>query len=116
MEIFMKFTNKNILITGATGFVGSYLAKELLNQNANVYSIIRHRADGNTSKNLKDQGISQNLSILEGDLTDISSLANALDQSEPDYIFHLAAQSFVARSFENSTETQQINCVGTSNL
>lgn len=112
----MNFANKNILITGVTGFVGSYLAKELFNQNANVYGIIRHRADGNISKNLKDQGISQNLNILEGDLTDISSLANALDQSEPDYIFHLAAQSFVARSFENSTETQQINCVGTSNL
>ena len=112
----MSFEDKKILITGTTGFVGSYMAKELLNQDANVYGIIRHRADGNTSKNLKDQGIDQNLNILEGDLTDISSLAQALDQADPDYIFHLGAQSFVARSFENSMETQQINCMGTSNL
>lgn len=112
----MKFENKNILITGVTGFVGSYLAKELIDQNANVYGLIRRRADGTTSKNLIDQGINQSINLIEGDLTDISSLAQALDQAQPDYIFHLAAQSFVARSFENSMETQQINCAGTSNL
>ncbi|MEW6011591.1 MAG: GDP-mannose 4,6-dehydratase [Euryarchaeota archaeon] len=112
----MNFTNKNILITGATGFVGSYLAKELINQNANVYGLIRRRADGTTSKNIIDHNIQENINLIEGDLTDISSLAQSLDQSNPDYIFHLGAQSFVARSFENSMETQQINCLGTSNL
>ena len=112
----MNFKDKNILITGATGFVGSYLAKELIDQEANVYGLIRRRADGTKSKNLMDQNIHNTLNLIEGDLTDITSLAQALDQSQPDYIFHLAAQSFVARSFENSMETQQINCMGTSNL
>ena len=112
----MKFTNKNILITGATGFVGSYLAKELIDQKANVYGLIRRRADGTKSKNLQDHGIHESITLIEGDLADISSIAQAIDQSNPDYIFHLAAQSFVARSFENSMETQQINCMGTSNL
>jgi GDPmannose 4,6-dehydratase len=112
----MNFTNKNILITGVTGFVGSYLAKELINQKANVYGLIRRRADGTASKNLMDHNIQERIKLIEGDLNDISSLAQALDQSNPDYIFHLAAQSFVARSFENSMETQQINCAGTSNL
>lgn len=112
----MNFTNKNILITGATGFVGSYLARELIDQKANVYGLIRRRADGTKSKNLCDQCIDETLTLIEGDLTDISSIAQAIDQSNPDYIFHLAAQSFVARSFENSMETQQINCMGTSNL
>lgn len=112
----MKFTNKNILITGATGFVGSYLAKELIDQKANVYGLIRRRADGTKSKNLQDHGIHESIKLIEGDLADISSIAQAIDQSNPDYIFHLAAQSFVARSFENSMETQQINCMGTSNL
>ncbi|PKL66542.1 MAG: GDP-mannose 4,6-dehydratase [Methanobacteriales archaeon HGW-Methanobacteriales-1] len=112
----MNFTNKNILITGATGFVGSYLARELIDQKANVYGLIRRRADGTKSKNLCDHCIDESLTLIEGDLTDISSIAQAIDQSNPDYIFHLAAQSFVARSFENSMETQQINCMGTSNL
>ncbi|MDP2836342.1 MAG: GDP-mannose 4,6-dehydratase [Methanobacteriaceae archaeon] len=112
----MNFTNKNILITGATGFVGSYLAKELIDQKANVYGLIRRRADGIKSKNLCDHCIDESFTLIEGDLTDISSIAQAIDQSNPDYIFHLAAQSFVARSFENSMETQQINCMGTSNL
>jgi GDPmannose 4,6-dehydratase len=112
----MNFTNKNILITGVTGFVGSYLAKELINQKANVYGLIRRRADGTASKNLVDHNIQERINLIEGDLSDISSLAQALDESNPDFIFHLAAQSFVARSFENSMETQQINCAGTSNL
>ncbi|MDP3624749.1 MAG: GDP-mannose 4,6-dehydratase [Methanobacteriaceae archaeon] len=112
----MNFTNKNILITGATGFVGSYLAKELIDQKANVYGLIRRRADGTKSKNLCDHCIDESFTLIEGDLTDISSIAQAIDQSNPDYIFHLAAQSFVARSFENSMETQQVNCMGTSNL
>ena len=43
-------------------------------------------------------------------------MANALDESEADYIFHLAAQTFVERSFHNPLETQKINCIGTANL
>jgi len=112
----MNFKDKNILITGVSGFVGSYLAEELLKNEANVFGLIRRRADGTKAKNLKDHGIENDLTFLEGDLTDITSLANALDKSEPDFIFHLAAQSFVPRSFENSMETQMINGIGTANL
>lgn len=112
----MDWNDKNIFITGVGGFAGSYLAEELLNQGANVYGLVRRRADGTKPKNLIDHGIQNDVNALEGDLTNITSLANALDASEPDYIFHLAAQSFVPRSFENSAETQIINCIGTSNL
>jgi len=112
----MNWKNKNILITGVGGFAGSYLAEELLNQKANVYGLIRRRADGTKAKNLIDHGIENRVKTIEGDLTEITSLANALDISQPDYIFHLAAQSFVPRSFENSLETQMINCIGTANL
>ncbi len=112
----MNWKNKNVLITGIAGFAGSYLADELLRKDTNVYGLIRRRADGAKSKNLIDRGIESNVKLISGDLTDITSLANALDISQPDYIFHLAAQSFVPRSFENSMETQQINCIGTVNL
>jgi GDPmannose 4,6-dehydratase len=112
----MNWNDKNVLITGVGGFAGSYLGEELLNNGANVFGLIRRRADGTKAKNLIDHGIENKVKTVEGDLTDITSLANALDKSEPDYIFHLGAQSFVPRSFENSLETQMINCMGTANL
>lgn len=112
----MNWKDKNVLITGIAGFAGSYLADELLRKGANVYGLVRRRADGAKSKNLVDRGIENNVKLIGGDLTDITSLANALEVSQPDYILHLAAQSFVPRSFENSLETQQINCIGTANL
>ena len=112
----MNWKNKNILITGVGGFAGSYLAEELLKQDANVYGLIRRRADGTKAKNLIDHGIENSVKTIEGDITDITSLETALEISDPDYVFHLAAQSFVPRSFENSTETQMINCIGTGNL
>jgi len=112
----MNWKDKNVLITGVGGFAGSYLAEELLKQNANVYGLIRRRADGTKAKNLIDHGIENSVKTIEGDLTEITSLTTALEISDPDYVFHLAAQSFVPRSFENSPETQMINCIGTANL
>lgn len=112
----MNWKDKNILITGIGGFAGSYLAEELLNKEANVFGLVRGRADGVKSKNLIDHGINHEVNLISGDLNDITSLASALDKSRPEFIFHLAAQSFVPRSFENSLETQQINCIGTANL
>lgn len=112
----MNWKDKNVLITGVSGFVGSHLAKKLLQSEVTVFGIIRGRSDGTRAKNLIDRGIDNNIHLLEGDLSDITSLANCLDQSQPDYIFHLGAQSFVPRSFQNPMETQQINCQGTSNL
>jgi GDPmannose 4,6-dehydratase len=83
---------------------------------ADVYGLIQRGTGDLYSKNLTDHGIENDLKLIEGDLTDITSLANALDESEPDYVFHLAAQSFVPASFQNPLGTQMINCIGTANL
>lgn len=112
----MNWQDKNVLITGVGGFVGPYLAEDLLKRQANVFGLTRKRADGTKPKNLIEMGIADNIRLIEGDLTDITSLANALDESQPEVIFHLAAQSYVVRSFQNPMETQQINCIGTANL
>jgi GDPmannose 4,6-dehydratase len=112
----MNWKDKNVLITGINGFVGSYLAEDLLKKGANIHGLLRKRADGVEPKNLVNRGVNQDINKIEGDLTDITSLANAIDESQADYIFHLAAQSFVERSFHNSMETQSINCMGTANL
>jgi GDPmannose 4,6-dehydratase len=112
----MSWKDKNILITGANGFVGSYLAEKLINNGSNVYGLTQRGTGDLYSKNLSDHGIEEDLKLIEGDLNDITSLANALDESEPDYVFHLAAQSFVPASFQNPLGTQMVNCIGTANL
>jgi GDPmannose 4,6-dehydratase len=112
----MSWKDKNVLITGISGFAGSYLAKYLIDQGANVYGIIRRRADGRIPKNLIDRRIHNEVNLIEADLTDLASLAHALDVAQPDIIFHLAAQSFVPRSFTHPLETFQINTIGTANL
>jgi len=102
----MNWKNKNVLITGISGFVGSYLAKALLEKGANVSGF------DNKSRNI--EGI-DNLNIIEGDLLDINSLGSVLDDNI-DFVFHLAAQTFIPRSFENPIETHEINGIGTLNL
>jgi GDPmannose 4,6-dehydratase len=92
------------------------MAKHLLNEGANVFGLDRRRADGNIPQNIKHLGIEKEVSLLEGDVRDISSIASALDLSKPDIVFHLAAQSFIPRSFSCPGETIEINCLGTANL
>ncbi len=112
----MSLKNKNVLITGVSGFVGSHMAKHLLSEGTNVFGLVRRRADGTTPQNIKYLGIEEETRLLEGDVRDISSIAAALDQAKPDIIFHFAAQSFIPRSFSCPGETMEINCLGTSNL
>jgi GDPmannose 4,6-dehydratase len=112
----MCLNNKNILITGISGFVGSYIAKTLIDQGAKVSGILRRRADGAVPNNLKRLGIAREVHLLEGDLENISSLGSALSVSRPDIVFHLGAQSFVPRSFIDPLEAMSGNCGGTANL
>lgn len=112
----MSFRNKKVLITGVTGFAGSYLASHLVRQGADVYGLYRRRADGMCPHNIGYFGLADRVTLCEGDLLDISSIATAIDRSRPDYIFHLGAQSFVHRSFACPTETMNVNCTGTGHI
>jgi len=112
----MGLKNKNVLITGISGFVGSNMAKHLLNEGANVFGLVRRRADGNIPQNIRYLGIENEVALVEGDMRDISSIAAVLDQAKPAVIFHLAAQSFIPRSFSCPGETMEVNCLGTANL
>lgn len=107
---------KNVLITGITGFIGSYLAKELIERGANVYGLVRWTTVHSPIKNLEDKRIHTEVRLIDGDLTNISSLAHALDVSKPDVIFHLGAQSYIPRSFTEPIETTETNILGTQNL
>lgn len=104
------------LITGITGFVGPYLAKKLIESDIKVFGLYRLRADGSRPKRLVETGIIDKVGMIEADVTDLTSLISALDRCNPDFIFHLASQSFVPRSFEDPLETFRINSYGTQNL
>jgi len=112
----MSLKNKSILVTGVSGFVGSHMAKYLLDEGADVFGLVRRKADGSLPQNLEYLSIDKEVKLLEGDMRDISSLAFALDQAKPDIIFHLASQSFIPRSFSHPWETMEVNALGTVNL
>jgi GDP-4-dehydro-6-deoxy-D-mannose reductase len=102
---------KKALITGITGFVGSHLAELLLKEGLNVFGIVRWRS---RTENILT--IENKLRLIEADVKDAHSIQNAIETAEPDYIFHLAAQSFVPTSWHAPVETLSTNILGNANL
>jgi GDP-4-dehydro-6-deoxy-D-mannose reductase len=98
-----------ILITGISGFVGPYLARHIAKTapEAEIWGLV-WAADPAEAPSSVQQ--------VDGDLTDISSLTTALDQVRPDIIFHLAAASSVASSWNHPGRFLEVNAVGTVNL
>ena len=107
---------ERILITGITGFVAPYIAKKLIEQNHQVTGLQQPRADFNKSKHLKEMRIIPDIDIITGDVTDLTSILSAIQRSQPDWIFHLASQSFVPDSFRDPNRTFRVNCLGTLNI
>ena len=108
--------SERVLITGITGFVAPYIVKKLLGQNYEVTGLQSPRADFRRSKRLKETGITSDIRIIIGDVTDLTSILSAIQHSQPDWIFHLAAQSFVPDSFRDPNRTFRVNCLGTVNI
>jgi GDPmannose 4,6-dehydratase len=106
------------LITGITGMVGSHLADYLLaNTNWDIYGMLRWRSPLDNIAHLSDR-INNNdrIKLVYADLNDAASIRTAVAQSNPDYVFHLAAQSFPKTSFTAPVETMNTNVNGTTNL
>ena len=102
---------KRALITGISGFVGSHLADFLLNEGIEVYGAIRWRSKLDNIIHIKDK-----LKLVDADMRDSHSVQKAIEESEPDYIFHLASQSFVPMSWRAPADTMETNAVGTIHL
>ncbi len=100
-----------VLITGISGFVGSHLAEYLLNAGLEVYGTIRWRSNLDNIMHFRDK-----LKLIEGDIRDSYSMQKAVDESEPDYVFSLAAQSLVPASWRAPSETIGTNIQGTLNV
>ncbi len=90
---------RTALITGITGQDGAYLAKFLLEKNYQVFGTYRRLSTPNFWR-LKSLGIDNDITYLSADLFDLSSMLEAIKTSQPDEIYHLAAQSYVGASFE----------------
>lgn len=102
---------KKALITGITGFVGSHLAEYLLKNNLEVYGAFRWRS------RMENIGLIKNkVHLIDADIKDAHSMQNLIDNTLPDYVFHLAAQSFVPTSWHAPAETLTTNIIGNTNL
>ena len=104
---------KHALITGITGQDGSYLAELLLEQGYEVYGLWRRKAyvDYGNIAHLKDK-----VHLIYGDMTDPVSLISAMKISQADEVYNLAAQSFVATSWDTPLSTAEIDGIGVTNL
>lgn len=110
---------KNVLITGITGMVGSHLADYLLKKTSwNIYGLCRWRSPLDNVEHLLPLANDKNSKIkfINADLNDYSSLIKAVEVSKPNYIFHLAAQSYPLTSFVEANITLDTNIIGTYNL
>lgn len=109
---------KRVLITGVTGMVGSHMADYLLEHTDwDIYGMCRWRSPlDNVEHLLQRTNRGDRVHFIEGDLTDSLSLSGAIEKARPDYVFHLAAQSYPATSFTSPIATLDTNILGTCRL
>jgi GDPmannose 4,6-dehydratase len=109
---------KVAFITGITGMVGSHLAEYLIeNTDWDIVGLIRWRSPLDNIKNLIENINTKNrVKLIYGDLNDGISIDTAVKDTKPDYVFHLAAQSFPKTSFDSPIETLNVNIQGTVRL
>ncbi len=106
------------LITGITGMVGSHLADYLLEQTDwDIYGMCRWRSPLDNVEHLLDRVNKKDRLFFESaDLNDMGSMLHIIQRIKPDYIFHLAAQSYPKTSFDSPADTLNTNITGTCNL
>src|SRR6202162_4628965 len=104
---------RKALITGITGQDGSYLAEFLLGKNYRVCGLVRRSSTITFERiaHLQDQ-----IELIPGDLLDESSLIAALNESEPDEVYNLAAQSFVPTSWSQPVLTGEFTALGVTRV
>lgn len=106
---------KRALITGITGQDGAYLAELLLSKGYEVFGIFRRLSTPNFWR-LQSLDIIDRVDLITGDLLDCSSITEAIKISDPDEIYHLAAQSFVGASFDEPISTGEITGLGVTRM
>lgn len=105
--------DKNVFVTGADGFIGSWVAKELVEKKANVTLVVR---DMKKNSCFDFHGLRPKVNIVQGDIVDLAVLERAVTQFDTDYVFHLAAQAIVGIADKSPLSTFESNIKGTWNI
>jgi len=106
---------KIALITGVTGQDGAYLARYLLSKGYETFGLLARRAS-DTLWRLRELGICDDVRLINGDVSDLSSLVRALEKTRAVEVYNLAAQSYVATSWEQPILTGTISGLAVTNV
>lgn len=105
------------LITGITGQDGAYLSQMLLGKGYEVFGLLRRSASSEViDSRLRWLGIHDKVTMLDGNLTDLSSLLRVMEEAKPDEVYNLGAQSFVKTSWTQPLLTGQVTAIGVGNM
>ena len=104
--------NKNVLVTGAAGFIASHLVRKLVSLGANVTIITQYKS---LIDNVRIADTWDKVNIIEADIRNIDSL-NQIKKLKPEIVYHLAAYNHVGNSFTHISECFDVNAKGTANL
>lgn len=108
------YKNKRILVTGHTGFKGSWLCKILLMNGAKV---VGYSLEPTSNPNLFSiLGLGKQMISIIGDIRDLKKLNSVFDEFQPEIVFHLAAQPIVRESYREPVYTYDVNVMGTVNI
>ena len=104
-------------ITGITGQDGAYLSEFLLGKGYEVIGLMRRSASADVvGERLRWIGVIDQVRLVDGNLTDLSSLIRLLQKYQPDEVYNLAAQSFVAASWQQPLLTGNVTALGAANV
>ncbi|MBA3655794.1 MAG: CDP-glucose 4,6-dehydratase [Gemmatimonadaceae bacterium] len=108
------YSGRRVLVTGHTGFKGTWLASWLIKLGAEVTGV--SKGIPTSPSMFEDLGLSSKLNDIRLDVRDLDALADIVGEGKPDFIFHLAAQAIVSTSYTDPVETVTTNAIGSMNV
>jgi CDP-glucose 4,6-dehydratase len=109
----MTWANRRVLVTGATGMVGSWLTRRLVDEGALVVALV---LDADPQSELLRSGTMERVSVVNGDLRDAATVERAIAGPEVDTVIHLGAQTIVGTAHRSPRATLETNVLGTWNV